>query len=193
MPQPEPEPSDERLLEAVARSDLRALEALYERHKGAGYSLAYRIVGERGAAEDVLQDAFLAVWRRAQSFRPERGSVRTWLFSVIHHRAIDRLRASASNAALVPLEEIADRASDQPAVWQQVWRTQRGKEIREALDRLTPEQKKSIELAYFSGYTQSEIADLMGVPLGTVKGRMRNGLLKLRDWLQGRELEASSG
>ena len=193
MPKPEPERSDEQLLEAIARSDLRALEALYERYKGAGYSLAYRIVGERGAAEDVLQDAFLAVWRRARSFRVERGSVRTWLFSVVHHRAIDRLRASASGAAVVPLEELTDRASDQPAVWQQVWRGLRGEQVREALERLTPEQKKSIELAYFSGYTQSEIAELMGVPLGTVKGRMRNGLLKLRDWLAGRELEVTSG
>ena len=193
MPKSELDSSDERLLSAVARSDLRALEALYERYKSAGYSLAYRIVGERGAAEDVLQDAFLAVWRRAKSFQPERGSVRTWLFSVIHHRAIDRLRASAASATVVPLEEISDRASEQPAVWQQVWRGLRGEEVREALDRLNPEQKKSIELAYFSGYTQSEIAELMGVPLGTVKGRMRNGLLKLRGWLEGRGLEVSSG
>jgi RNA polymerase sigma-70 factor, ECF subfamily len=189
----ESERSDEQLLAALARSDLRSLEQLYERYKSAAYSLAYRIVGDRGAAEDVLQDAFLAVWRRAGSFRPERGSVRTWLFSVIHHRAIDRLRASASGAATVPLDELADQPSEQPAVWQQVWRGLRGDQVRAALERLTPEQKKSIELAYFSGYSQSEIAGLMGVPLGTVKGRMRNGLLKLRAWLEGRGLEMSSG
>ena len=186
------ERNDDQLMAALAQSELRALDALYDRYSRPAYSLAYRIVGERGAAEDVVQDAFLSAWRQAKSFKRERGSVRTWLFSIVHHRAIDRLRAATSAGVTIPLDELPDAPADVPGVWQQVWSSLKADVVRHALDVLPPEQKKSIELAYFSGYTQSEIAELMGVPLGTVKGRMRMALQKLRTALERPELGLSS-
>ena len=182
---------DQQLMAALARSDLRALEALYDRYARPAYALAYRIVGDRGGAEDVVQDAFLSAWRQAKSYRKERGSPRTWLMAIVHHRAIDRIRASAASATTLSLEELPDGPTEAPGVWQQVWAGLRGDAVRRALEQLPPEQKKSLELAYFSGYTQTEIAELMGVPLGTVKGRMRMGLQKLRAWLESPELGLS--
>lgn len=184
--------SDEELMAALASKDLSALETLYDRYNKVAYSLAYRILGNAGTAEDVVQDAFMSVWRRASSYRPDRASPRTWLMAVVHHRAIDRLRSAAATAGDVPLEEVPDRPSDAPPVWQEVWAGQRGDLVRGALESLPAEQKKSIELAYFSGYTHVEIARLMGVPLGTVKGRLRMGLQKLRALLGGPELGMSS-
>lgn len=183
-----PDRSDEDLIAALARGEVSGLEELYDRYNKLGYSLAYRIVGERNSAEDVLQEAFLAVWRQAGSFRRERGSVRTWLLSVVHHRSIDKLRGSASTSATLPLDELPDTPADEPGVWQQVWADLRGDLVRNALDDLPAEQRKSIELAYFSGYTHVQIAELMGVPLGTVKGRLRLGLLKLKGYLEGQKL-----
>jgi RNA polymerase sigma-70 factor (ECF subfamily) len=184
--------TDEQIMAALASAELRALDVLYDRYARPAYSLAYRIVGERGAAEDVVQDAFLSAWRQAKSFKRERGSPRTWFMSIVHHRAIDRLRASASSGNTIPLDDMPDAPTEAPGVWQQVWASLRGDVVRHALDLLPPEQKKSIELAYFSGYTQSEIAELMGVPLGTVKGRMRMGLQKLRSALERPEMGLSS-
>jgi RNA polymerase sigma-70 factor (ECF subfamily) len=183
---------DDQLISALAQQDLSALETLYERYGKIAYSLAYRIVGERGAAEDVVQDAYLSVWRQAKSYKRERGSPRTWLMSIVHHRSIDKLRAHASGAATVPIEDVPEGHVEAPGVWQQVWADMRGDVVRQALERLPAEQKKSIELAYFSGYTQVEIAELMGVPLGTVKGRMRTGLQKLKSMLERPELGVSS-
>jgi RNA polymerase sigma-70 factor, ECF subfamily len=180
--------TDDQLMAALAQSELRALDVLYDRYSRPAYSLAYRIVGERGAAEDVVQDAFLSAWRQAKSFKRERGSPRTWFMSIVHHRAIDRLRASASSGNAIPLDDLPDTPTEAPGVWQQVWTSLRGDIVRRALELLPPEQKKSIELAYFSGYTQTEIAELMGVPLGTVKGRMRMGLQKLRSALERPEM-----
>lgn len=180
--------SDEQLLAALGRRDVGALEALYERYKTVAYSLAYRIVGERSAAEDVVQDAFLAVWRRAASFQASRGKVRSWLLAIVHHRAVDRLRSAAKPAGDVPLDDIRDLESSAPPIWQEVWERQQGDAVRTALETLPPDQKKSVELAYFSGYTHVEIAQLMGVPLGTVKGRLRIGLQKLKSQLEGRRL-----
>ena len=182
---------DESLIASVANGDLGALEALYDRFGRVAFSLAYRIVGDRGSAEDVVQDAFLSVWRQAKSYRRERGSARTWLMSIVHHRSIDRLRASAAAGPTVPLDVVPEDFAEAPGVWQQVWAGLRGESVRSALERLPVEQKKSIELAYFSGYSQSEIAALMGVPLGTVKGRMRIGLQKLKAMLESPDLEVS--
>jgi RNA polymerase sigma-70 factor, ECF subfamily len=187
-----PERSDQDLIGALARGEVSGLEELYDRYKRVAYSLAYRILGERGAAEDVLQEAFLSVWRQAGSYKPERGNVRTWLMSVVHHRSIDRLRAAASSSGSVPLDELPDSPTDEPGVWQQVWAGFRGDLVRTALDDLPTEQRKSIELAYFSGYTQAQIAELMGVPLGTVKGRLRLGLLKIKSFLEGQQFEAAT-
>ncbi len=186
--------SDEQVLAALAQRDLAALEELYDRYNKVAYSLAYRIVGDRGTAEDVVQDAFLSVWRQAASYRRERGAPRTWLMSIVHHRSIDRLRSGASSSNTIPYDQLPETAqeSEKPSIWQQAWSHVRGDIVRRALERLPVEQKKSIELAYFSGYTQAEIAELMGVPLGTVKGRMRIGLQKLRAMLDGMEIGASS-
>ena len=186
--------TDDQILAALAQRDLSALEALYDRYSKVAYSLAYRIVGDRGNAEDVVQDAFLSVWRQAGTYKRERGAARTWLMSIVHHRSIDRLRSGASSSNTIPYEELPESREEttKPSIWQQAWNNVRGDLIRRALERLPVEQKKSIELAYFSGYTQSEIAELMGVPLGTVKGRMRIGLQKLRTMLEGLEIGASS-
>jgi len=186
--------TDDQILAALAQRDLSALEALYDRYSKVAYSLAYRIVGDRGNAEDVVQDAFLSVWRQAGTYKRERGAARTWLMSIVHHRSIDRLRSGASSSNTIPYEELPESREEttKPSIWQQAWNNVRGDMIRRALERLPVEQKKSIELAYFSGYTQSEIAELMGVPLGTVKGRMRIGLQKLRTMLEGLEIGASS-
>ena len=182
---------DDQLIAALADADLSALDALYDRYSKVAYSLAYRILGERGAAEDVVQDAFLSVWRQAKSYLRERGSARTWLMSIVHHRAIDKLRGGANSSASVPMDEVPEIAVETPGIWQQVWSNLRGELVRGALERLPVEQKKSIELAYFSGYTHVEIAELMGVPLGTVKGRMRIGLQKLKALLERPEVGVS--
>lgn len=182
---------DDQLIAALADADLSALDALYDRYSKVGYSLAYRILGDRGAAEDVVQDAFLSVWRQAKSYRRERGSARTWLMSIVHHRAIDKLRSGANSSASLAMDEVPEIAVETPGIWQQVWSNLRGELVRGALERLPVEQKKSIELAYFSGYTHVEIAELMGVPLGTVKGRMRIGLQKLKALLERPEVGVS--
>jgi RNA polymerase sigma-70 factor (ECF subfamily) len=186
--------TDAQVLSALAARDMAALEELYDRYGKVAYSLAYRIVGDRGIAEDVVQDAFLSVWRQAGTYRRERGAPRTWLMSIVHHRSLDRLRSSSSSSTMIPYEELPEDSEEQarPSIWQQAWNNVRGDIVRRALERLPVEQKKSIELAYFSGYTQTEIAELMGVPLGTVKGRMRIGLQKLRAMLEGLEIGASS-
>jgi RNA polymerase sigma-70 factor (ECF subfamily) len=178
-----PKPPDEALIAALAGNELDALDALYDRYHRVAFSMAYRVLGDRLAAEDVVQDAFLSVWRQARSFRPDRGSARTWLMSIVHHRAIDRLRSHANMPNFVPLDVVQQRESDAPGTWTQVWASLSGDVVRRALEQLPAEQKKSIELAFFSGYTHVEIAGLMGVPLGTVKGRMRIGLQKLKSML----------
>lgn len=183
--------ADHRLIEGLARQEVGALESLYDRYGKIAFSLAYRIVGERGAAEDVVQDAFLSVWRQAKTYRSERGSPKTWLMAIVHNRSIDRLRSHAAGASSVSIDEVPEDFGAEPSPWQEVWNELRGSTVRDALDRLPVEQKKSIELAYFSGYTQAEIADLMGVPLGTVKGRMRIGLQKLKAMLETPELGVS--
>jgi RNA polymerase sigma-70 factor (ECF subfamily) len=175
--------SDEALLVAIAGREERAIAALYDRYGGLAYSLAYRILGERGAAEDAVQEAFLSVWRRAASFAAERGSVRAWLLSIVHHRAIDRLRGKTGRARHdAPLDEL-DRVVAVEDPWREVADNLQRDLLRQVLATLPDAQRRTIELAYFDGYTQQQIAGLMGVPVGTVKGRMRLGLHKLRDVL----------
>ena len=174
------ERTDEVLITALAARELSALDALYDRYHKVAFSMAYRVLGDRGTAEDVVQDAFLSVWRQAKSFRPERGSARTWLMSIVHHRSIDKLRSHANAPNFIPIDEVQDRESEHAGTWKIVWSKLTGDAVRGALARLPTEQRKSIELAFFSGYTHVEIAGLMNVPLGTVKGRMRMGLQKLK-------------
>lgn len=174
---------DHALVEAMAARDLTALSALYDRYGRVAYSLAYRILGEAEAAEDVVQDAFISAWRNAGTFRQERGNARSWLLAIVHHRAVDVLRRRTAFRTS-PLEVAAEAAADVDTA-EEAARSIERKSVRHALEDLPEAQRRTIELAYFGGYTQSELAALMGVPLGTVKGRMRIGLQKMRRVLGG--------
>jgi RNA polymerase sigma-70 factor (ECF subfamily) len=177
--------SDEGVLDLLARHAPEGIEVLYDRYGRLAFSLALRILGDEGAAEDVVQEAFLAIWRRSATYRPERGSLRTWACSIVHHRAVDRLRGRSGRARQdIPLEATPADANLSDT-WEAVAAELERDDIRAALGRLPAEQRQTIELAYFGGYTQSEISALMKVPLGTVKGRTRIALGKLRDTLAG--------
>jgi len=178
--------ADEDLMQLVRRGEATAFEAVYERHATAAFSLAYRMTGSRGAAEDVVQDAFLSLWRSHARYDRERGSVRTWVLGIVHNRAIDAVRRSvvhdrrrAGDDGLDERLEAAERTDVEAA------RLAEAREVRSALAALPPEQSRVIELAYFGGFTHTEIAEILGAPVGTVKGRMRLGLEKLRDRLGG--------
>jgi RNA polymerase sigma-70 factor, ECF subfamily len=179
--------ADEDLISMVEAADADAFATLYDRHSHAAFSLAYRMMGERQAAEDLAQDAFLKVWRSASSYRAERGSVRTWILSIVHNRGIDQIRSQASRRRTQDKIEASTPRSQPSEAFAQTWRNSQRDQIREALDTLPPEQLKILELAYFSGYTHVEISELLRLPLGTVKGRMRLGLKKIRDYFESRD------
>jgi RNA polymerase sigma-70 factor, ECF subfamily len=179
--------ADEDLISFVGQGDAEAFTTLYDRHGRAAFSLAYRMMGERQAAEDLAQDAFLKVWRSASSYRAERGSVRTWILSIVHNRGIDQIRSQASRRRTQDKIEASTPRSQPSEAFAQTWRNSQRDQIREALDTLPPEQLKILELAYFSGYTHVEISELLRLPLGTVKGRMRLGLKKIRDYFESRD------
>jgi RNA polymerase sigma-70 factor (ECF subfamily) len=179
--------ADEDLISLVEAADAEAFATLYDRHSRAAFSLAYRMMGERQASEDLTQDAFLKVWRGASSYRAERGSVRTWILSIVHNRGIDQLRSLASRRRTQDRVEASAPISQPSEAFAQTWRNSQREQVREALNTLPPEQLKILELAYFSGYTHVEISDLLGLPLGTVKGRMRLGLKKIRDYFESRD------
>jgi RNA polymerase sigma-70 factor, ECF subfamily len=181
--------ADEDLISLVAaKGNAEAFAALYDRHGSAAYSLAYRMMGEKQAAEDLMQDAFLKVWRNAESYRTERGSVRTWILSIVHNRGIDQLRSLASRRRTQDRVEASAPVSQPSEAFAQTWRNSQREQVREALGTLPAEQLKILELAYFSGYTHVEIAELLELPLGTVKGRMRLGLKKIRDYFDSRDV-----
>jgi RNA polymerase sigma-70 factor (ECF subfamily) len=181
--------ADEDLLSLIeTNDDPQAFATLYDRHSRAAFSLAYRMMGEHHAAEDLVQESFLKLWRAARSYRPERASVRTWLLSIVHNRAIDLLRSRASRRRTQEkVEAVAPRFEPSEAFAQSLANSQR-EQVREAMRSLPQEQLKILELAYFSGYTHVEIAELLDVPLGTVKGRMRLGLKKIRDYFDSRDM-----
>ncbi len=170
----------------IADKDPEAFEVFYDRHGGVAYSLAYRIVGEKGAAEDVVQEAFISIWRSGARYDRRRGSVRSWSLGVVRNRAIDLLR---SKAGRTPLDFDDDSALELRQASEQtegeVLMQETANEVRGAIGGLPGEQSKVIELAYFGGFSHSEIAKMLGVPLGTVKGRMRLGLEKMRGELAG--------
>jgi RNA polymerase sigma-70 factor, ECF subfamily len=180
--------ADEELISLVETGDARAFATLYDRHGRAAYSLAYRMMGERQAAEDLVQDALLKVWRNAGSYRAERGSVRTWVLSIVHNRGIDQLRTHASRRRTQDRVEANAPKSQPSEAFAETWRNSQREQVREALVTLPPEQFKILELAYFSGYTHVEISELLDLPLGTVKGRMRLGLKKIRDYFDARDM-----
>jgi RNA polymerase sigma-70 factor, ECF subfamily len=179
--------ADEDLISLVEAADGEAFATLYDRHSRAAFSLAYRMMGDRQAAEDLAQDAFLKVRRNASNYRAERGSVRTWVLSIVHNRGIDQLRSHASRRRTQDRIEASAPRSQPSEAFAETWRSSRRAQVREALNTLPPEQLKTLELAYFSGYTHVEISELLGLPLGTVKGRMRLGLKKIRDFFEPRD------
>lgn len=179
---PDQERTDDQLIQSLAERDLGALAGLYDRYGRLAYSLAYRILGETEAAEDVVQDAFLSAWRGAASYRRDRGNPRAWLLSIVHHRAVDVLRRKTTFRP-APLE-IAEAQPGEEDTALEAEKNVEHRSVREALEALPQAQRKTIELAYFGGYTHVELSELMGVPLGTVKGRMRIGLQKMRRALE---------
>jgi RNA polymerase sigma-70 factor (ECF subfamily) len=174
--------ADEDLMPLLERKDASAFEVVYDRHGGAAYSLAYRIVGDRGVAEDVTQEAFLSVWRSGARFDRTRGSVRTWLLGVVRNRAIDVLRRDAGRAPAVSLEleSVPEQESRFERTDAEALRHETAREVRGVLSELPADQVQVVQLAYFGGLTHSEIADVLGMPLGTVKGRMRLAMDKMR-------------
>jgi RNA polymerase sigma-70 factor (ECF subfamily) len=179
--------ADEDLISLVPRGDAEALAVLYDRHSRVAYSLAYRMMGERQAAEDLLQDAFLEIWRGAATYRAERGSLRTWILSIVHNRGIDQLRSLSSRRRTQEKVEAEAPTSQPSEAFAESWRNSQREQVRAAMSTLPPEQLKILELAYFSGYTHVEIADMLVLPLGTVKGRMRLGLKKIRAFFDTRD------
>ena len=183
---------DSRVVDLIAQASPEGMEVLYDRYGRLAYSLALRVLGDSAAAEDVVQESFLAIWRRSTTYQAERGSVRAWLCAIVHHRALDRLRGRTGRARdELPLETAipTTRLSD---TWEAVADDLEREDIRRALAELPDEQRQTIELAYWGGYSQSEISALMRVPLGTVKGRTRMALRKLRDSLEKRGLQWSA-
>ena len=182
--------ADEDLMQLLRRGDPRAFEAVYERHSGAAFSLAYRMVGRGNVAEDVVQEAFLSIWRSGARYERARGSVRTLVLGIVHHRAIDQLRrASVHSKRRASDEGIEDRIESGERTDVEVARRDEAQAIRSAMESLPPEQSHVIELAYFGGFTHTEIADILETPVGTVKGRMRLGLEKLRNSLRMLEMQ----
>jgi RNA polymerase sigma-70 factor (ECF subfamily) len=174
--------ADEDLMPLVARKDPAAFEVFYDRHGGAAYSLAHRIVGDPAAAEDVTQEAFLSIWRSKARYEPTRGSVRAWTLGIVRNRAIDALRREGGRAPKLDLDDeaVLERRPAPERTDAEALRRETARQVRGALGALPNEQSQVIELAYFGGFTHSEIAKMLGMPLGTVKGRMRLGLEKIR-------------
>src|SRR3954468_6362886 len=174
--------ADEELMPLIGEKNPDAFEVFYDRHGGVAYSLAYRIVGEKAAAEDVTQEAFISIWKSGARFDSTRGSVRSWTLSIVRNRAIDALRSKAGKAPKLTFDDDAILEA-RPAgehTEAEVLAAETADEVRGALSQLPADQSKVIELAYFGGFSQSEIAGMLNVPLGTVKGRMRLGLEKIR-------------
>jgi RNA polymerase sigma-70 factor (ECF subfamily) len=172
--------SDEALVALVARSEESALAELYDRIGGAAYGLAYRILRDEALAEDAVQEAFLGLWRSAGSFVPERAKASTWLLTLVHRRAVDLVRREQRRRA-EPLEGVPEPAD--PAAEDAAWLRLERERVQGALAQLPDQQREAIELAYYGGYTQSELADRLGQPLGTIKSRMFTGLARLRELL----------
>ncbi|HEY1591378.1 MAG TPA: sigma-70 family RNA polymerase sigma factor [Solirubrobacteraceae bacterium] len=179
---------DEDLMQLVAGGDAQAFEVIYERHSTVVFSLAYRICGVRAAAEEVAQEAFLSIWRSGARYDRTRGSVRTWLLGVVHHRAIDALRRSTVHDRLrAGDDQAAERIEAPERTEAEVARREEARSMRAVLGELPNDQRRVIELAYFGGFTHEQIAEMLNTPLGTVKGRMRLALEKLRAAIEPRE------
>jgi RNA polymerase sigma-70 factor, ECF subfamily len=173
--------ADEDLMQLVHGGEVRAFEVIFDRHASAAFSLAYRMCGRRAMAEDVVQEAFLSLWRSGARYDRTRASVRSWVLSVVHNRAIDAFRhGRVTDSRDVHDEGIAERIAAPQLTETEVERRDDARQVRMALEQLPPDQRRVIELAYFGGFSHSQIAEMLELPPGTVKGRMRLGLTKLR-------------
>jgi RNA polymerase sigma-70 factor (ECF subfamily) len=173
--------ADEDLMPLVHEGNARAFEVVFDRHTDAAFSLAYRMCGRRGMAQDIVQDAFLSLWRSGARYDRSRGSVRSWVLSVVRNRAIDMFRRETVRAGRdVSAEGVVERMAAPDDVALDAERRQDARGVRAALRDLPAEQRQVIELAYFGGFSHVQIAGMLDVPAGTVKGRMRLGLNKLR-------------
>lgn len=182
---------DERLVQRLADGDVAALDALYQRHAGVVFALQVRIVGDREVAEELLQEAFLRAWQHAAAYDGRRGQARSWLLGIAHHLALNELRRRRRRPQDEPESRRweddrggADPTDPAPAPFELAWAALRQEEVVRALGELPPASRRVIEL-YTVGYTQAEIADRLGEPLGTVKTRMRRGLQQMRGVLRG--------
>ena len=173
---------DGELLEAITSGNTLAFEEFFDRHHWAARALAFRILRDDVQAEDVLQEAFLAVWRRSASFQASRGEPRAWFFSLVHHQAIDQVRRKRARGEVMPLSDELNGFPDPHAIQplEGLIDTLQRNCIRDALANLPPAQREVLELAYFGGYTYREVAALTQVSFGTAKGRIRLGMQKLR-------------
>src|SRR5438270_13706590 len=179
--------SDRELAQALADGQVEALAQLYDRYGALAYSVSLRILGDSGRAEDVVQDSFLKVWNSAARFDARRGSLRTWVITAVRNRSIDYLRGRSAHERQereIPVDTEARGPGSDP--WREVAASIERDVIGDALCSLPPEQRQAVELAYFGGYSHREIAEMIRVPLSTVKGRMRLALEKLHSYLQGR-------
>jgi RNA polymerase sigma-70 factor, ECF subfamily len=176
--------ADEEVMQLVQGGSPRAFELLYDRHGGAAFSLSYRMVGNRVTAEDITQEAFLSIWRSRLRYDQARGSVRTWVLGIVHNRAIDQLRrGTVHDRRRETLDGVEERFEARERTDVEAARREEARGVHGALETLPEEQRRTIELAYFGGFSHSQIAELLGMPVGTVKGRMRLGLEKMRKHL----------
>lgn len=173
----------------MQRGDQAAVTDLYDRHGGAAYGLAYRITGDASLAEDVVQEAFVSVWKQCARFDPDRGQVRSWLLTIVHHKAVDivRRRAGRPERGLPEGPEVFEATHGRPEEFAEM--SMDAAAVRQAVAQVPEEQRQTIMLAYFEGLTHVEIAQKMDVPLGTVKSRLRIGLDKMREFLRPKVLE----
>ena len=181
-----PADEDAELVRRVAAGDRAAFERLYDRYAAAAFGIAKRVCGDSVLAEDVVQEAFLSIWRRPTTYQPDRGRVGSYLFGVVHNKAVDAIRheeslrrREAASASGGVEEEVGP---DQ--VVESAWSVARGQEVRDAIGRLSSVQREAIELAYFDGLTCTEVAAKLGIPLGTAKTRLRDGMIRLRSLLR---------
>ena len=173
--------ADEEVMQLVQDGSPQAFELLYDRHGGAAFSLAYRMVGNRNTAEDVTQEAFLSIWRSRMRYDQTRGSVRTWVLGIVHNRTIDALRRNVvHDRRRETMDGVEERYEARERTDVEAARREESRTVRSALDTLPDDQRRTIELAYFGGFSHSQIAELLDEPVGTIKGRMRLGLDKMR-------------
>jgi RNA polymerase sigma-70 factor (ECF subfamily) len=184
--------ADRRFMDAVGRGDQDAFRQLFDRHAPTATALAQRVLRQSHLAEEIVQEAFLALWREPEGYDPARGTVRAWLMGMVHHRAVDVVRREesqrrrADRAAAGLRDEVADPADD---VVDDLARPQERRRVRDALDALPTEQREVLELMYFDGLTQTQIAERTGLPLGTVKSRTLLGMRRMRTFLEEPEVD----